>query len=115
VIDHTAGLHFLGKSIIVDSCSGTNTRSPRVSVNIIDFHGTGTITGISGNPTATTAVSFVGRAIDNLESGGGNDKLYVKVTPTGGGATMLQIGSSTDAPATITTGNLQIHQTSCNT
>jgi hypothetical protein len=112
VIDHFTGLHFQGKQIVVDSCSGVSTKSPKVNVNIIDFHGTGILSGIAGNPDETITVSFVGRAVDNLESGGGSDMLYLSVTA--GGATVMQVGTSADAPAIISTGNLQIHTTSCN-
>jgi len=111
VVDHFTGLHFQGQQIIVDSCSGVSTRSPRVNVNIIDFHGTGIIAGIGGNPEAKIAVTFVGRAIDNLESGGGADKLFIRVND--GAIVMLQIGNSAADPATISNGNLQIHTTSC--
>jgi hypothetical protein len=111
VIDHATGLHFQGQSIIVSSCSGVSTRSPKVNVNIIDFQGTGIINGIGGNPDATIAVSFVGRAIDNLESGGGNDRMFLSVSD--GSHIVLQVGNSVDDPATISTGNLQIHTTSC--
>ena len=112
VIDHATGLHFQGKQIIVDECSGIATRSPRVNVNIIDFHGTGTLDGIGGNPDAKIDVSFVGRAVDNLESGGGNDLLFLSVTD--GSGTVLQVGTSALDPAVISTGNLQIHTTGCN-
>jgi hypothetical protein len=111
VIDHFAGLHFQGQQIIVDSCSGVSTRSPKVNVNIIDFHGTGIIGGVAGNPTATIPVTFVGRVIDNLEPGGGSDKLYLSVSD--GSNVVLQIGNSAADPATTSTGNLQIHTTSC--
>jgi hypothetical protein len=112
VVAHTTGLHFQGQQIIVDSCSGVSTRSPRVNVNIIDFHGTGILAGIGGNPTTTTTVSFVGRAVDNLESGSGSDLLYLRVTD--GSTTLMQIGTSATDPVVISTGNLQIHTTSCN-
>ena len=112
VVDHNTGLHFQGQDIIVDSCSGVNTRSPRVNVNIIDFHGTGIIAGIGGNPEAKIPVTFEGRVIDNLEPGGGADKLYIKVN--NGAIVMLQIGNSAADPATTSTGNLQIHTSSCN-
>jgi hypothetical protein len=112
VIDHATGLHFQGKQIVVDECSGIATRSPRVNVNIIDFHGTGTLVGIGGNPQAKIDVSFVGRAVDNLESGGGSDLLYLNVTD--GSGTVMQIGTSAVDPAVISTGNLQIHTTGCN-
>ena len=111
VVDHNTGLHFQGQDIIVDSCSGVSTRSPRVNVNIIDFHGTGIIAGIGGNPEAKIPVTFVGRVIDNLEPGGGADKLYIKVN--NGAIVMLQIGNSAADPATTSTGNLQIHTSSC--
>jgi hypothetical protein len=112
VVDHANGLHFQGQQIIVDGCSGVATRSPRVNVNIIDFHGTGIIGGIGGNPDATVPCTFVARAVDNLDGGGGADFLYLRVTI--GSTTVLQIGTSAADPATISTGNLQIHQSSCN-
>src|SRR5262245_52517070 len=110
VIDHLSGLHFQGQHIIVDGCSGVSTKSPKVNVNIIDFHGEGIISGIGGNPEATAAVTFVGRAIDNLEPGAHNDQLFIQVS---NGGVLLHIGNSAADPATISTGNLQIHTSSC--
>jgi hypothetical protein len=112
VVDHSTGLHFQGQAIIVDNCSGVPTSSPKVTVNVIDFHGTGIIDGIAGNPTATIPVSFVARAIDNHDGGAGADQLFLTVTD--GTSTLLQVGTSVSSPATISTGNLQIHQSSCN-
>jgi len=112
VVDHATGLHFQGQHIIVDGCSGVATKSPRVNVNIIDFHGEGILDGIGGNPDEKIAVTFVGRAVDNLESGGGSDLLYLKVSS--GATTVMQIGNSATDPAVISTGNLQIHTTGCN-
>ena len=60
-----------------------------------------------GNP-----VTFVGRAIDNHDGGAGNDKLFISVSD--GSNIVMQIGNSAADPATIATGNLQIHTTSCN-
>jgi hypothetical protein len=111
VVDHYTGLHFQGQHIIVDSCSGVPTRSPRVTVNVIDFHGEGVIKlngGTDADPVIP--VTFIGRAIDYAESGGGSDMLYLQVSD--GSGVVMQIGTS-GSPATITTGNLQIHQTSC--
>jgi hypothetical protein len=113
VVDHAAGLHFKGLDIVVISCSGVPDRSPKVNVNIIDFAGTGTIKGVSGNPKGLTAVTFVARAIDNGEPGHGKDQLYLQVVDSASGQTLLQIGSDPDHPATIATGNLQIHTSSC--
>jgi hypothetical protein len=112
VVDHFTGLHFQGQQIIVDGCEGVETKSPRVNVNIIDFHGDGILTGIAGNPEAKIAVTFVARAIDNRESGGGIDRLYLSVSDESG--TVMQIGNSADDPAVISTGNLQIHTSGCN-
>ena len=111
VVDHNNGLHFQGQQIVVDSCSGVPTKSPKVNVNIIDFHGTGILSGIGGNPAETVAVTFVGRGVDNNEPGHGNDQLYLRVTI--GSSTVLLIGNSAADPATISTGNLQIHTSSC--
>ena len=113
VVDHSTGLHFQGQQITVDNCSGVSTTSPKVNVNIIDFHGTGIVSGIGGNSSATIPVSFVGRAIDNMESGGGSDMLFLIVTDASNNV-VIQIGNSVNDPATISTGNLQIHTTSCN-
>ena len=113
VIDHARGIHFQGQHIVVDSCSGVSTRSPRVSVNIIDFHGDGRLAGVSGNPESTIPVTFVGRAIDNAEPGHRTDQLYIQVVDPSNNSVRLQIGNSTTDPATVSTGNLQIHTSSC--
>jgi hypothetical protein len=112
VVAHNLGLHFQGQAIVVDSCSGVATSSPKVTVNVIDFHGTGILSGIGGNPADTVPVTFVARAIDNADGGAGSDQLYLNVMV--GATTVMQIGTSAASPATISTGNLQIHQTSCN-
>jgi hypothetical protein len=118
VVDHLHGLHFKGLDITVVSCSGVPTKSPKVTLNVIDFVGTGIIGGISGNPTLKTAVTFTARAIDNAEGGGGKDQLYLNVVDPATGNTVLLISSNPKdpdaiAPKTISTGNLQIHQSSC--
>ena len=113
VVDHATGLHFQGQYITVDSCSGVSTSSPKVNVNIIDFHGIGIVDGIGGgNPGGTIAVSFVGRAVDNHDGGAGADLLFISVSD--GSNIVMQIGASAANPATISTGNIQIHTTSCN-
>jgi len=112
VVDHNTGLHFQGQAIIVDSCSGVPTSSPKVNVNIIDFHGTGIISGIGGNELNTMPVSFVARAVDNHDGGAGSDLLFVSVTDASNNV-VLQIGNSAADAAVISTGNLQIHTSSC--
>lgn len=108
VIDHATGLHFQGQHFVVDRCFGEETRSPRVNVRVIDFTGNGIIRGLAEEPVD---VIFTGRAIDNRESGGGSDLFYLSVTYQG--VTVMQIGTSADEPAVISTGNLQIHTSSC--
>lgn len=111
VVAHNLGLHFQGQQIIVDSCSGVPTGSPKVTVNIIDFHGTGIVSGVGGNPAAKVPVTFVARAVDIQEPGHDNDMLFVSVFD--GSGVVLQIGNSATDPAVVSTGNLQIHQSSC--
>jgi hypothetical protein len=113
VIDHDTGLHFQGQHIVVDGCSGVSDRSPKVPVNIIDFHGDGRLFGVSGNTQEEIAVTFVGRAIDNGEPGHGKDRLFIQVVEPSTSTVVLQIGTSAANPATVTTGNLQIHISSC--
>ncbi len=112
VVDHN-GVHFLGQNIVVTDCFGQATKSPNVTVRVIDFTGTGTITGIGTNPLATYNVNFVGRAIDNHDGGAGSDALYLQVTDQISGAVLMQIGATAANPATVSTGNIQIHQSSC--
>ena len=113
VVDHFTGLHFQGQRIIVDSCSGVPTSSPKVTVNVIDFHGEGVVSqnGVLVDDADKVDVTFEGRCIDNKEGGAGADMIYLKVMI--GSTVVMQIGSAA-APVFITTGNLQIHQTSCN-
>jgi len=111
VVSHTDGLHFSGQAIVVDNCSGDPTSSPKVNVRIIDFHGDGILSGIGGNPLDTVPVTFVARAIDNHDGGAGADQLYLNVKV--GTTTVLQIGTSAALPATVSTGNIQIHTSSC--
>src|SRR5258705_9449528 len=71
VVDHFTGLHFQGQHIIVDSCSGVPTSSPKVTVNAIDFHGEGEIMANGGDGKVKIPVTFVGRAVDTKEGGAG--------------------------------------------
>lgn len=118
VVDHAQGLHFQGQNITVVDCSGVPTKSPKVSVNVIDFVGTGIISGVGGNTTPKTAVCFTGEAVDNSEPGAHKDSLYIRVYDCNSGATLMLISADPAnpldvAPAAISTGNLQIHQSSC--
>jgi hypothetical protein len=118
VVDHFAGLHFKGLMISVIGCSGSSDKAPPVNLNVIDFEGFGTITGISGNSMPETAVCFRARAEDHGEPGGGKDRLYLRVYDCSSGHTFLLISANqsdpTDiAPVEISTGNLQIHTSGC--
>ena len=111
VVDHARGLHFQGKEITVTGCQGVPTRSPKVTLNEILFEGTGTIVGLGGNPAAGEAVTFTAHVVDNKDGGAGSDLLYLQVK-NAGGTVVLQIGTEAN-PQVVTTGNLQIHQSSC--
>ena len=102
VVAHLDGQHFKGLEIVVDGCHGVPTRSPRVTVNVIDFHGTGILTDDSG----TTVVDFVGTAVDHSEPGHDVDELFLEVSD-GSGNVLLKIDDI------LATGNVQIHQSSC--
>lgn len=119
VVDHIESLHFKGIDITVVGCSGVPTKSPKVNVNIIDFVGTGTIEGVGDNPMPEKPVHFIARAIDASEPGAGKDSLYLNVIDDVTGETLMIISDNPGTPAevapvTISTGNLQIHTSSCN-
>jgi hypothetical protein len=111
VVDHAKGLHFQGKLITVTGCQGVPTSSPRVTLNEILFEGTGTIVGLGGNPTDGQPVTFKAHVVDNKDGGAGSDLLWLQVKD-GGGTIVLEIGTEANL-AVVTTGNLQIHQSSC--
>jgi hypothetical protein len=108
IVNHVNGLHFKGENIVVDDCRGVATKSPKVSVNIIDWHGTGEVT-LAG---ATIPVTFMGTFMDAHDGGAGSDGLYIQVLD-GGGNLVFQIGGGPDNLDLLTTGNVQIHQSSC--
>ncbi len=113
VVDHFTGLHFQGQSIVVTNCTDAPTTSPKVNVRTIYFYGTGRIFGIGGNLQEEVEVDFNARATDNQEGGAGSDQLYLQVVLKGTSTELLRIGTSAASPATISTGNLQIHTSSC--
>lgn len=111
VVDHANGLHFQGKEITVTGCQGVPTKSPKVTLNEILFEGTGTIVGLGGNPAEGEPVTFEAHVVDNKDGGAGSDLLWLQVKD-GGGTIVLEIGTEANL-AVVTTGNLQIHQSSC--
>jgi hypothetical protein len=110
IVNHVTGLHFKGENFTVIDCRGVSTKSPKVTVNIIDWIGTGEVT-LAG---ATIPVTFSGTFMDAKDGGAGNDGLYIQVLD-GSGNLVFQIGSSSDISGLdiLTTGNVQIHQSSC--
>jgi hypothetical protein len=110
IVNHVTGLHFKGTDFVVDDCRGVATRSPKVSVNIIDWHGTGYVSG--DDESKKSPVSFVGTFRDAKESGANADGLYIRVVDAGGNL-VFQIGGGPDDLDLLTTGNVQIHQSSC--
>jgi len=110
IVNHVTGLHFKGLDFVVDDCRGVPTKSPKVTVNIIDWHGIGYVSG--ADEGKKTPVTFVGTFRDAKESGANSDGLYIRVVD-GGGKLVFQIGGGPDDLDLLTTGNVQIHQSSC--
>jgi hypothetical protein len=105
----TKGLHFKGENLTVIDCRNVSIK-PKVTVNIIDWIGTGEVTLAA----ATIPVTFTGTFMDAHDSSAGADGLYIQVLD-GSGNTVFQIGSSSDISGLdlLTTGNIQIHPSSC--
>jgi hypothetical protein len=140
LIDHKAKLHFQGTHIEVVECGNIpesirppGSTSPKTPFNYIEFQGTGTIKGISGNDVNYDPVCFYARAEDRSEPGtkenlGSSfiDRFWISINDCAG-AVLYQVGADVDDPDTIcgddsfactdtialTGGNLQIHISSC--
>jgi hypothetical protein len=110
IVNHVTGLHFKGTQFVVDDCRGVPTKSPKVTVNIIDWHGIGYVSG--DDESKKTPVTFVGTFRDAHESGAKADGLYIKVVDLSGNL-VFQIGGGPVDLDLLTTGNVQIHQSSC--
>jgi hypothetical protein len=110
IVNHDTGLHFKGTDFVVDDCRGVRTRSPKVTVNIIDWHGIGYVSG--DDESKKTPVTFVGTFRDAKESGANADGLYIKVVDLSNHL-VFQIGGGPDDLELLSTGNVQIHQSSC--
>ncbi len=110
IVNHITGLHFKGTNFVVDDCRGVPTRSPKVTVNIIDWHGIGYVSG--DDESTRTPVTFVGTFRDAHDSGSNADGLYIKVVDLAGNL-VFQIGGGPDDLDLLSTGNVQIHQSSC--
>ncbi len=123
VIDHTTGLHFQTTEIRVVFCTPV---APGEQVNFIrfDFTGTGILSGIGGNPSATIPVCFLAHTVVRGEPGVQKgphlpkDFLYLNVYDcVNPNAPLLLIGNplfpTLPFGVLISTGNLQVHTTGC--
>jgi len=127
-LDRDLKLHFHGQAITVVRCGNVDgippgSTSPVTPFNFIEFTGTGTLKGISGNKADYGTVSFFARCEDRNEPGSsgetdGNlkDRYFIRVYD-GSGNTLLLVDEdgdpSTVDPVVITKGNMQIHVSSC--
>lgn len=131
-VAHTLKLHFHGQSIRVVRCGNVDgippgSTSPSTAFNFIEFTGTGTLKGIKGNKADFGTVYFFARVEDRNEPGskGNNDgaaidRYYINVytdpsKPKATSKILVDIDRNADTidPSPITTGNLQLHTTSC--
>ena len=139
-IDHKAKLHFQGTQIEVVECGNIpesirppGSDSPKTPFNYIEFQGTGTLKGISGNKVDYGTVYFYARAEDRNEPGSKEklpsnfiDRYWIRVFDAQGN-TLYLFGNDVVNPDTrcaddsfactdtiaITGGNLQLHVSSC--
>jgi hypothetical protein len=115
LIDFTQNLHFQATAITVLDCGnveGVNgSTSPATPFSFIDWEGSGVVKGVQGNKIVTTPVTFFAHYEDLGEPGGNVDRLFLTAFDTSG-TPVLVIGTETD-PVLISTGNLQLHISSC--
>ncbi|MBZ5637119.1 MAG: hypothetical protein LAO51_00025 [Acidobacteriia bacterium] len=131
-IDHVGNLHFQGWSVQIVACGNVpgipeGSTSPATPFNYIEFQGTGTLKGISGNKIGTIPVYFFARCEDRNEPGSNGAKdgalidryfLHVFTDPLNPVSSTLLLIDQDGNPATvdpvrITDGNLQLHISSC--
>ncbi len=131
-VDRKNQLHFHGTDIPTVVCGNVpgippGSSSPKTPYNYIEYTGTGWLKGIQGNKANYPLVYFFARAEDRNEPGSNGAKdgalidryfLWVYSNPLNPvGSTLLLVDGdrdpSTTDPVPITTGNLQIHVSSC--
>lgn len=119
-VSHSSKLHFMGTDIEVIRCGNVpgiepGSESPVTGFNYIEFQGVGWVQGIKGNKIARTPVTFTARVEDRNEpgneqsatSGDDIDRYYLNVPG------FLTVDDGAGGPITITGGNLQLHESSC--
>lgn len=131
-LDHRAKLHFQGFDIDTVECGNVpgiepGSESPVTGFYYIEFVGTGRVQGIKGNKDSYADVAFFARVEDRNEPGNERasagediDRYFIHVYSDAGdpfGTTILLTDEDGDPatvdPVTITGGNLQLHQSSC--
>jgi hypothetical protein len=131
-IANNVNLHFQGRDITVVRCGNVDgippgSTSPATGFNFIDFTGTGTLKGIKGNKADYGTVYFFAHCEDRNEpgssgqrDGAGKDRYFLHVysdpaDPNGTTLLLVDIDHdpSTVDPVTITDGNIQLHDSSC--
>jgi hypothetical protein len=127
-IDHKAKLFFQGRHIEVVECGNIpglppGSTSPDTQFNYIEFLGTGTLKGISGNKVNYGTVNFYARVEDRNEPGSKEtldpfiDQYWIRITDALGNV-LYQLGNDVPNPEAgdtipISGGNMQIHESSC--
>jgi hypothetical protein len=129
-VDRISNLHFKGTAIQVVDCGNVTpppppgSTSPVTPYNYIEFVGTGTLKGIKGNKADYGTVYFRARCEDRNEPGSRGategslvDRYYLRVYDLAGNTLLLVSEDPSNptsvAPTPITTGNFQLHISSC--
>jgi hypothetical protein len=131
-IDNLNRLHFHGTDIEVIQCGNVEdheagSESPVTPYNFIEFRGTGWLKGIKGNKADFGTVHFWAHVQDRNEpgsngqkDGAGKDRYFLNVftdpaDPVGTSVMLIDVDGdpATMDPVTITDGNMQLHDTSC--
>jgi hypothetical protein len=126
-VDRANKLHFHGTDIPTVSCGNIpnfppGSTSPKTPFNYIEYSGTGWVKGLQGNKADYPLVYFFARVEDRNEPGSNGakagslvDRYYLRVWAPDGTTLILIDDVSGEAvdPALISSGNLQIHVSSC--
>lgn len=121
-ISRVSKLQFQGTVVQTVDCGNVvgyqpGSTSPVTPFNMIEFTGYGTLKGIAGNKADYGTVYFTARAEDHAEPGKQIDRYYLRVYTPDGTTRMLVSGDTSNPTNIVTvpisTGNLQLHESSC--
>ena len=131
-LDNGKRLHLKGTDIHVIRCGNIDgiepgSESPVTGVNFIEFEGTGTLKGIKGNKADYGVVHFWAHCEDRNEPGSNGqndgvekDRYFINVftdpaDPVGTSIVLVDLdgNAATMDPITISGGNMQLHDSSC--